>query len=135
VPSKKHAIVLFDGVCNFCNASVNFVMERDRHDYFRYAALQLDAGLKIMADNGLEAGKLDTLLLYEDGKIYTRSTAALRIARKLSGGWPLFYAFIIIPRPIRDFFYNLIAKNRYRLFGRQEACQVPTPDRRAKFLD
>jgi predicted DCC family thiol-disulfide oxidoreductase YuxK len=131
---ERHAIVLFDGVCNFCNASVNFIIERDTHDYFRFAALQLDAGRQILKENGIKAGKLDTLLLFECGKIYTRSMAALRIARRLSGAWPLFYIFVMVPVPVRDFVYDLFAKNRYRLFGQRESCQLPTPGRRAKFL-
>src|SRR4051794_20202016 len=112
--SKPHAVILFDGVCRFCNASVNFVIRHDKRDYFRFAAQQDEPGLAIMKLAGLESGRLDTLILHEDGKTYTRSTAALRIARKLSGGWWLLYAFVIIPRPLRDFCYNLLAKNRYR---------------------
>jgi predicted DCC family thiol-disulfide oxidoreductase YuxK len=132
--NEQHAIVLFDGVCNFCNASVNFIIERDTRDHFRFAALQLDAGRQILKENGIEVGRLDTLLLYECGKIYSRSTAALRIARRLAGAWPLFYIFVMVPVPIRDFFYDLFAKNRYRFFGKRETCQIPTPARRAKFL-
>ena len=134
IQPKTKAIVLFDGVCNFCNASVNFVIERDKRDYFRFAPLQGEPARQIMTDNGLAVGALDTLLLYEGEKIYTRSTAALRIARRLSGGWPLFYMFMVVPRPIRDFVYNIIAKNRYLIFGKKESCAVPSPERRAKYL-
>ena len=135
MPEQNHAVVLFDGVCNLCNASVDFIMRRDKRDYFRFTSLQSEAGSEIMRAGGREPGKLDTMLLYEGNRIYARSTAALRIARRLSGAWPLLYAFIIIPRPLRDLIYNLIAKNRYRLFGKRDTCRVPTPRERAKFLD
>jgi predicted DCC family thiol-disulfide oxidoreductase YuxK len=134
MPATPHAIVLFDGVCNFCDASVNFIIKRDKGDYFRFASLQSDAGISILKDNGLEAGALDTLLLQEGATLFARSTAALRIARRLSGAWPLMYGFIVVPRPIRDFVYNVIAKNRYRIFGKKESCRVPTAEERGKFL-
>lgn len=134
MPEQNHAVVLFDGVCNLCNASVDFILKRDKRDYFRFTALQSDAGGEIMRANALDPGKLDTFLLYEKERIYARSTAALRVARRLSGAWPLLYAFIIVPRPIRDFFYNRIAKNRYRWFGKRQTCRVPTPLERSKFL-
>jgi predicted DCC family thiol-disulfide oxidoreductase YuxK len=132
--TKPHGIVLFDGVCNLCSASVNFIMSRDKSDYFQFAALQSDAGKAMLAENGFQVGTLDTLVLQEGRKVYTRSTAALRIARRLSGAWPLVYALIIIPRSMRDFAYDVIAKNRYRLFDKRETCRVPTPEERGKFL-
>ncbi len=130
----EHPIILFDGVCNFCDASVNFIIDHDPKLHFKFTAQQLDAGQEILRKNGLDPAKLDTLVLSEDGNIYTRSTAVLRIAKQLSGGWKLFYVFIIIPRPIRDVFYNLFAKYRYKLFGKKEACRVPTVAERARFI-
>ena len=130
----EHPVILFDGVCNFCDASVNFIIDHDPKRHFKFTAQQLDAGQEILRKNGLDPAKLDTLVLSEDGKIYTRSTAALRIAKKLSGGWKLFYVFILIPRPIRDVFYNLFAQYRYKLFGKKEACRVPTATERARFI-
>jgi predicted DCC family thiol-disulfide oxidoreductase YuxK len=84
---------------------------------------------------GIPASESDTMVLLEGEKVYTRSTAALRIARKLGGGWPLLYSFIVLPRPLRDWVYNLVARNRYRLFGREESCMMPTPELKARFLD
>lgn len=134
--NKEKGIILFDGVCNFCNHSVNFIIDRDKENYFKFAALQSEAGEKLQNEYGIKAEdkSIDSVLLIEDGKLHTHSTAALRIARKLSGVWSLLYAFIIIPKPIRDFFYKLFAKNRYRLFGKQDACRLPSPEERAKFL-
>ncbi len=129
-----HPVVLFDGVCNFCDASVNFIIDHDPKRYFLFTAQQLEVGQALLRKSGLDASKIDTLVLVEDGKVYTRSTAALRIAKQLSGGWKLFYIFIIIPRPIRDVFYNLFATYRYKLFGKKEACRVPTAAERERFI-
>lgn len=126
------AIILFDGVCNFCNGSVNFIIERDKKNLFKFAPLQSEIGGEYIEKFGLS--EIDSVVLIEDEKAYTHSTAALKIAKGLDGGWSLFYAFIIIPRGIRDFFYKLFAKYRYRLFGKQDACMLPTPEIREKFL-
>ena len=139
------AVVLFDGVCNFCDASVNFVIEHDRQGYFKFAPLQSEAGSKLATEHGLASETaeprtgddlipIDSVILVEDGKAYTHSTAALRIVRKLSGAWPLLYAFIVVPKAIRDFFYRLFAKYRYRLFGRKDQCMLPSPEVRQRFL-
>ncbi len=128
------AIILFDGVCNFCNGSVNFVIEHDKAGYFKFAPLQSEAGEKLAAEHGISRIETDSVILIEDGKAYTLSTAALRIARKLDGIWSAAYAAVIVPRPVRNIFYKLFAKNRYRFFGRTEACMMPTPDVRARFL-
>ena len=139
------AVVLFDGVCNFCDASVNFVIEHDREGYFKFAPLQSDVGEKLAAEHGIasatvehrpDAGldPIDSVILIEDGKAYTHSTGALRIARRLPAPWSWLYAFIIVPKPIRDFFYRLFARYRYRFFGRKDECMIPTPEVRARFL-
>lgn len=128
------AIILFDGVCNFCSGSVNFIIERDRAGYFKFAPLQSEIGERLLAKHDIDKNKTDSVILIEDEKVYTYSTAALRIARRLDGFWKYFYAFIVVPRPIRDFFYKLFAKNRYRLFGKQDACMLPTAEMRARFL-
>ena len=139
------AVVLFDGVCNFCDASVNFVIDHDADGYFKFAPLQSEAGSKLAAEHGLVSETsdekpandlipIDSVILVEDGKAYTHSTAALRIVRKLGGAWPVLYAFIVVPKPIRDFFYRLFAKYRYRLFGRKDQCMLPSPEVRARFL-
>ncbi len=133
--NKSDHIILFDGVCNLCNASVQFVIKRDPDHRFHYAPLQ-GVTAKQLLDNSSSAGlDLDSVVFVENGKIYDRSTAALRIARHLSGGWPLLYGFIVVPRFIRDAVYNWIAKNRYNWFGKQESCMIPTPELKSLFLD
>ncbi len=131
----NHPVVLFDGVCNFCNASVNFIIKRDPKHLFRFAALQSDAGIKLLTQLGLSTTSIDTIVLVIGDQYYTRSSAALRIARRLSGLWPLLFGFIIVPAFIRDALYNLIARHRYNWFGKQDTCMVPTPEVRSRFLD
>lgn len=128
------AIVLFDGVCNFCNGSVNFVIEHDKAGYFKFAPLQSEIGEKLLAKHGIDKFDTDSVILVEDGKAYTHSTAALRIARRLDGIWSYGNLFIAVPKTIRDFFYKLFARHRYSLFGRQDTCMIPTPEVRARFL-
>lgn len=128
------AIVLFDGVCNFCNASINFVIEHDSSGYFRFAPLQSEIGEKLTAKYGIDRIETDSVVLVENGKVYTHSDAALGIARHLNGVWSWAYALRVVPRPLRDLVYRLVARNRYRLFGRREACMIPTPEIRARFL-
>lgn len=128
------AIVLFDGVCNFCNASVNFVIERDKAGYFKFAPLQSEIGEELSAKHGIDKIDTDSVIVVEHDKAYTHSSGALRIAKRLDGIWSLLYIFVMVPKPIRDFFYKVFAKNRYRWFGRQDACMMPTPEIRARFL-
>jgi len=128
------AIILFDGVCNFCNGSVNFIIERDKAGYFKFAPLQSEIGEKLLKENGVDKAETDSVILIEDGKVYTHSTAALRIARKLEGRWSWFHYLTVVPRFIRDGFYKLFAKYRYKMFGKQEACMLPTPEIRSRFL-
>lgn len=129
-------IVLFDGVCNFCNAVINFVIDRDPDGQFKFAPLQSDVGKKLLREHGLEVpdGDPDTIVLIQDGRAYERSSAALRIARRLSGPWKLTYAFIVVPWFVRDVGYWIVAKLRYRLFGKSDTCRIPTPELRARFL-
>lgn len=128
------AIVLFDGVCNFCNGSVNFIIQHDKACYFKFSPLQSEIGQELMAKHGIDKTETDSVILIEDEKAYTHSTAALRVARKLDGIWSCAYAFRVVPRSLRDFFYKAFAKHRYRLFGRQDKCMLPTPEIRARFL-
>ncbi len=128
------AIILFDGVCNFCNGSVNFIIERDPEKYFKFAPLQSEIGQKLLAENGVDKTITDSVVLIEDGKAYVRTTAALRIARKLQGCWSWFYGFVVVPSFVRDVFYKLFAKYRYKMFGKQDACMLPTPEMRERFL-
>ena len=140
------AVVLFDGVCNFCDASVNFIIEHDQAGYFKFAPLQSAEGRRLASEYGLESATaeqdvqdrdmipIDSIILVDNGRAYTHSTAALRISKRLGAPWSWAYAFIIVPRAIRDFAYKLFAKYRYRLFGRKDQCTMPTPDIRARFL-
>ena len=128
------AIVLFDGVCNFCNATVNFVIEHDKAGYFKFAPLQSEVGEELVEKHGIDTTDTDSVIVIENERAYTHSSAALRIAKRLDGIWSLAYAFIIVPKPIRDLVYRVFAKYRYRMFGKQDACMIPTPDIRARFL-
>ena len=127
------AIVLFDGVCNFCNDSVNFIISRDKEHKFKFAPLQSEIGQELRSKYGI-AEDVDSIVLVENDNAYTHSTAALRIANKLGGVLSITYAFIIVPAVIRDFFYKTFAKYRYRIFGKMDACMLPTPDVRERFL-
>ncbi len=133
--SSATSIVLFDGVCNLCNGAVQFIINRDAKNRFSFASLQSEAGQARLRQFGLATDAFDTFVLVEGGKAYTRSTAALRIARRLPGAWPLLYGLVVIPKPLRDWVYGLVARNRYRLFGRQDSCMMPTPELRARFLE
>lgn len=132
---KKNKIILFDGVCNLCSSSVQFIIERDKEDQFQFASLQSDFAQKILLKNKLNTSTFDSIVLVENDKIYQKSGAALRIAKELEFPWNLLYVFIIVPYPIRDFVYGIIAKNRYKWFGKKESCWLPTPALRSKFLD
>jgi predicted DCC family thiol-disulfide oxidoreductase YuxK len=127
-------VILFDGVCNLCNGSIQFIIERDPGRHFQFAPLQSQAASRLLASAAPQPLP-DSMVLVEDGRLWTRSTAALRIARRLRFPWPAAYAMIVIPRPLRDWIYNLVARNRYRWFGKREACMVPTPALRARFLE
>jgi predicted DCC family thiol-disulfide oxidoreductase YuxK len=127
-------IIFFDGVCNLCNGAVQFTIERDHKNIFRFASLQSEFAKTQLVPFNINVLELDSFIMLENGKIYQRSTAALRVAKKLNGLWPLLYGFIIIPRFIRDAVYNYVAKNRYKWFGKEESCWVPTPELKSKFL-
>ena len=126
-------MLLFDGVCTLCNGVVRFVIDRDPSGRFQFAALQSDAGRRLLG--GLPQPLPDSFVLFEDGRVFTRSTAALRVVRGLSFPWPLLWVLILLPRPVRDWAYDVVARNRYRWFGRRESCMVPTQEQRARFLD
>jgi predicted DCC family thiol-disulfide oxidoreductase YuxK len=128
------SIVLFDGVCNLCNGFVRFVIARDGEGRFHFAPLQGEAARRLIREaGGLDAAG-DSIVLIEGGQLFTRSSAALRIARRLSSLWPLAYALIVVPRPVRDWAYDAVARNRYRWFGTRDVCMAPTPELKARFL-
>jgi len=128
-------IILFDGVCNLCNNSVQFVIRHDKKNQFLFGSFQGETGQEYLRQFKLPSGQFNSFMLLEDDKLYTESTAALRVCKHLDGGWKLFYGFIIVPKFIRDGFYRLIAKNRYKWFGKKEVCWVPAPGLKEKFLD
>lgn len=128
-------IILFDGVCNLCNGTIQFVIKRDRKDVFLYAALQSEIGEQLTKERNIDTTKVDSIILIEPGiAYYTKSSAALEIGKTFGGGWKLLAIFEWIPVVIRNWIYDLIAKNRYRWFGKKDACMIPTPELKAKFL-
>ncbi len=134
LPENKK-IILFDGVCNLCNSSVQFLIKHDEKDVFRFVALKSDLGIAIIKHIGIDIKKTDSIILYEPGKAYYyKSNAALEIAKTLGGILSFVPVFYIIPSPIRDFFYDYIAKNRYKWYGKKESCMIPTPELQSKFL-
>ena len=128
-------IVLFDGVCNLCNSAVQFIIRHDKKNIFMFTSLQSDTGQKLLAQYDLPLNELNSFILIENNKAYTRSSGALRVIKKLKGLWPLLYGFIIVPKFIRDGVYNWVGRNRYKWFGKQEACMIPTPELKARFLN
>lgn len=125
-------LVLFDGVCNFCSASVRFVIQRDPQARFQFAPLQSDLGQYFAQQYGFT--KLESMVLLERGQVYQKSSAALRIARQLNGLWPLFFVFIVVPGTVRDYVYDFIGNRRYRWFGKTEQCWIPEADIKGRFF-
>lgn len=126
-------IILFDGVCNFCDSSVQFIIKHDQAAYFQFASIQSDIGQALLAKYNVSEN-VDSVVLIEHGKAYVKSTAALRISRNLDGFWPIFYLFILVPPFLRNCVYRAVAKNRYRLFGQKKMCTLPTPSQQKRFL-
>jgi len=132
--NNNHKIILFDGVCNFCNASVNFIIARDKKDIFRFAALQSDPGIELQKKFSLDPKDLSTFILIDGDKYYKKTTAALNVGKSLGFPYNFAYISIIIPPFIRNIAYNIIAKYRYKWFGKKESCRIPTPEEIGKFL-
>lgn len=132
-PGKK--LVLFDGICNLCNRSVQFIIKNDKKQQFLFASLQGNKGQEILKNFNLPTSQLHSFVLVDNKKVYTQSAAALRIANILGGGWKLFYGLMIIPPFIRNGVYKWIARNRYKWFGKKDDCMIPTPDVKERFLD
>ncbi len=131
---NQQPIILFDGVCNFCNSAVNFVIKRNAKKNILFAPMQSEAGQKILSEYDLPAGDMQSFVFIDKGKVYKRSTAALKVCPYLRGLWPLCYGLIIVPVFIRDGIYNWVAKNRYKWFGMREQCMIPSPELRQRFL-
>jgi predicted DCC family thiol-disulfide oxidoreductase YuxK len=130
----QYPIILFDGICNFCNNTVNFVLKNDKKGDIKFAPLQSEAAIKLLQHFGLPSTDMKSFIFIENDIVYSKSTAALKVCKHLKGRWPLVYGFIVIPLFIRDGVYNWIAKNRYKWFGKKEICMVPTPNQKEKFL-
>ncbi len=134
MPDNEKAIILFDGVCNFCNSSVNFVIKHDKKNHFLFAPLQSETAKKLLEKFNIDSSKTDSFILIENNKAYLKSTAALRVTKHLNKLYPLLYAFLITPPFIRNSVYNLVAKNRYKWFGKKEICMIPSAEIKGKFI-
>lgn len=135
LPENKK-IILFDGVCNLCDASVQFIIKNDKNDVFRFVAIQSELGQQLIKYLGIDTSKTDSIILYEPGiAYYFKAEAALRIAKELKSWYKILYIFIKIPNGIKNGVYDFIAKNRYKWYGKKEACMIPTPELKKKFLD
>jgi predicted DCC family thiol-disulfide oxidoreductase YuxK len=130
-----NAIILFDGVCTLCTWSVQFILRRDPTGYFQFAALQSPTGQRLLTQHGYSTTAYDSVLLIENHLVYTASDAALRIARHLSGAWPVLTLLLMVPRGLRNRLYSWIATHRYRWFGQRESCMIATPGIKDRFLD
>ena len=128
-------VVLFDGVCDLCNGFVQFIIRHDKHERFMFGPLQSPEGQALLKDTPVDPGKLDTVVYVRHDRILSRSTAALYIMRDLGGAWPLMAVFLLVPPPLRDMVYRIIANNRYRWFGKRDSCMIPTPALRARFIN
>jgi len=131
---SNHHVIIFDGVCNVCNRSVNFIIKRDPSNLFVFAPMQSPAAQKLIADHNVDNAGFDTFILIKNNECFYRTNAAIEIAQELSGAWYLFKVFKILPRAFRDYFYRLFARNRYSVFGKSKTCMIPTKELKNKFL-
>lgn len=131
---NDNPVILFDGVCNFCNGAINFVLKQDKKDIFRFAPLQSEAGQKLLQEYNLSTKEFDSFVLIDNGKVYKKSAASLRVMNKLPWYWKAAQILRIIPTAFRDSIYDFIAKNRYKWFGKKEQCMIPTPEMKSRFL-
>ncbi len=132
--ANMQPIVFFDGVCNLCNNSVDFIIRRDKKATFLFATLQSESASKLLSSYHFDTGDLTTLVLLKEGKLYTQSRAALEICRRLNGLWPILYVFRLVPAFLRDAIYNWVSRNRYGWFGRRDSCRLPQPHEKMRFL-
>lgn len=127
-------VILFDGVCNLCNSSVQFIIRHDPTGKFKFASLQSSFGQEQLKNFNIPSEAFNSVILISDGVAYERSDAALEIAKNLSGFWKKFYLFRIVPRFLRNGIYDLVSKNRYRVFGKRDECMIPTPELKSRFI-
>ncbi len=132
---ENRKIVIFDGVCNLCNVGVNFIIKRDPNGVFLFAPMQSDISLKLIEKYHKSGFDFNTFLLIKNGVCYERTDAILEIVKDLTGYWSIFRIFRLVPKSIRDYFYNVIAKSRYKIFGKRDQCMVPTQDIRSRFIE
>ena len=132
--SSSHAVVLFDGTCAFCEGAVKFIARRDPAGYFRFGASQSPAAAALLASHGITRESARSLVLIEDGRVYLRSTASLRVAAHLTWPWSMARVFLVVPRPLRDPVYRVVAAIRHRIAGRSNACEIPPPEIRARMI-
>jgi predicted DCC family thiol-disulfide oxidoreductase YuxK len=132
---EERGVILFDGICNLCNASVIFILKHERKPVFQFASMQSDKGRELLESYNMPSDYLDSVVLIKDGTVYFGATAALKIGQTLKFPWSFFaYTGMVIPKFMRDWTYNLIAKHRYQWFGKRDICMVPTEERKARFL-
>ncbi len=131
--TASHPVVLYDGVCKLCNGSVNFILRRDRKERLKLAPLQSDYGQAVLKKYGKNSDPMDSIMLLEGDRLTAKSTAILRISKYLDRAWPLCMIFLIIPRFLRDFIYDIVANNRYRWFGKYDTCRLPDPEFEDRF--
>ena len=133
--AAEKKIVLFDGICNLCSSSVQFIIKRDKKNQFLFASLQSSSASELLKKYSYAESNLNSFILIDNNKIFTHSSAVLRVLKSLSSMWSVCYIFIIVPKFIRDGVYNFIAKHRYKWFGKKDECWIPTPELQSKFLD
>jgi len=131
---ENNKIILFDGVCNLCNGAINYVIKKDKKNVFKFAPLQSEIGIKLTSKFNIDTSKVDSIILVDGEKHYEKSSAALHIAKHLSGAYPLLFGFMIVPKFIRNEVYDYVARNRYKWFGKKESCMIPTAELQSKFL-
>jgi len=132
---NENPILLFDGVCNYCNFWVRFAIKRDKKKKLKFATLQGKTAKELLPKYNINAADMNSVVMIDNGKAYTKSAAGVRMCKYLDGGWKLMYGLIIIPKFILDFFYKIISRNRYKWFGKKDECMVPGPELRDRFLD
>ncbi len=132
---KEERVILFDGVCNLCDGVVQFIIAKDKNNKFKFTSLQSSTGQSLLAKLNLPTDSYTSIVLIVGDRYFLKSTAVLRVLKELGGFWKLLYIGSIFPRPVRDFFYDLVAKTRYKLFGKREHCKIPTNDIQHKFLE
>lgn len=135
IPDSEYSIILFDGVCNLCNSAVQFIIKRDHKNRFRFASLQSSIGQHYLRIYSINEPGVYSVILIKNRKVYDRSAAVLEISRDLSGLWPVFYSLKVIPSFLRDAVYRMVAKSRYRIFGKMDQCMIPSRELNAKFLE